>query len=83
MATHWKNSPETFALILRRHGLDPDAVDGVARAWSAFQEFVQVEIDGIEPAEDDGDGFIVQWGRWGWNDSRTGLHQAVRGARRG
>ncbi len=69
MAMHWKSSPELFALILRRHGLDPDAVDDVARAWSAFQEFVQVQIDGIEPAEDDGDGFIVQWGRWGWNDN--------------
>ncbi|WP_327248445.1 hypothetical protein [Streptomyces sp. NBC_01320] len=62
-----------FALILRRHGLDPDAVDDVARAWSAFQEFVQEQIDGIEPAEDDGDGFIVQWGRWSWNDDRPAL----------
>ncbi|MFF7503745.1 hypothetical protein ACFZBM_30480 [Streptomyces lavendulae] len=73
MATHWKNSPELFASILRRHGLDPDTVDDVARAWSAFQEFVQVQIDGIEPADDDGDGFIVQWGRWGWNDDRPAL----------
>ncbi|MEU6236965.1 hypothetical protein [Kitasatospora sp. NPDC047058] len=62
-----------FALILRRHGLDPDAVDDVARAWSAFQEFVQERIDGIVPAEDDGDGFIVQWGRWSWNDDRPAL----------
>ncbi|MFI6284399.1 hypothetical protein ACIBCM_06510 [Streptomyces sp. NPDC051018] len=60
MATHGRNSSELFALILRRHGLDPDVVDDVARAWSAFQEFVQVQTDGIEPAEDDGDGFIVQ-----------------------
>jgi len=73
MVTHWKNSPEIFALILRSHELDPDAVDDVARAWSAFQEFVQVQIDGIEPAEDDGDGFIVQWGRWGRNDDRPAL----------
>ncbi|GAA2742039.1 hypothetical protein [Kitasatospora cinereorecta] len=73
MATHWKTSPEMFVLILRRHGLDPDAVDDVARAWSAFQEFVQVPIDGIEPAEGDGDGFIVQWGRWSWNNNRPAL----------
>ncbi|MFE5561622.1 hypothetical protein [Streptomyces sp. NPDC056544] len=59
MAAHWKNSHELFVLVLRRHGLDPDAIDDVARAWSAFQEFVQVPVDGIEPAEDDGDGFIV------------------------
>ncbi|MFB6560376.1 hypothetical protein ACFCYH_16070 [Streptomyces sp. NPDC056400] len=73
MAAHWKNSHEVFVLVLRRHGLAPDAIDDVARAWSAFQEFVQVPVDGIEPAEDDGDGFIVQWGRWSWNDDRPAL----------
>ncbi len=73
MAAHWSDSPGQFTLILRRHGLDPSAVDDVARAWSAFQEFAQAEIDGIAPAEDDGDGFIVQWGRWSWNDDRPAL----------
>ncbi|WP_327380766.1 hypothetical protein [Streptomyces sp. NBC_01207] len=73
MAAHWKNGPELFVLALRRQGLDPDAVDDVARAWSAFQEFVQVPVDGIEPAEDDGDGFIVQWGRWSWHEDRPAL----------
>ncbi|WP_042442566.1 hypothetical protein [Streptacidiphilus jiangxiensis] len=73
MATHWTNSSETFALLLRRQGLDPDAVDDVTRAWSAFQEFVQTDIDGIEPAEDDGDGFSVQCGRWAWHDNRPAL----------
>ncbi|MFJ6486417.1 MULTISPECIES: hypothetical protein [unclassified Streptomyces] len=73
MAAHWKNSPEVFVLALRRHGLDPDAIDDVARAWSAFQEFVQLPVDGIEPARDDGDGFIVQWGRWSWNGDRPAL----------
>ncbi|MFE1874714.1 hypothetical protein ACFW9N_28175 [Streptomyces sp. NPDC059496] len=73
MAAHWKNGPELFVLALRRHGLDPDAVDDVARAWPAFQEFVQVPVDGIEPAEDDGDGFIVQWGRRSWHEDRPAL----------
>lgn len=45
----------------------------MATAWTAFQEFVQVELDGIEAAENDGDGFIVQWGRWSWNESRPAL----------
>ncbi|MFC8434633.1 hypothetical protein [Streptomyces sp. NPDC057253] len=42
-------------------------------AWGAFCEFLQVGIDGIEGPEDDGDGFIVQWGRWDWNDGRPAL----------
>ena len=45
----------------------------MAGAWGAFQEFVQVELDGIEPTENDGDGFIVQWGRWSWNENRPAL----------
>lgn len=73
MVTNWKNSLDVFAQILQRHGLEPDAVDDVERAWSAFQEFVQVEFDGVEPIENDGDGFIVQWGRWGWSGSRPAL----------
>jgi hypothetical protein len=69
--TNWKNSREVFARILRRHGLEPDAVDDVEQAWSAFREFVQVKVGGIEPAADDGDGFVVQWGRW--NEGRPAL----------
>lgn len=32
-----------------------------------------MEIDGIEPADEDGDGFVVQWGRWDWNNDRPAL----------
>jgi len=73
MQTSWKNSPEAFRQILQGHGLDPDAVDDVGAAWAAFQDFAQVAFAGVEPAEDDGDGFIVQWGRWSWNDGRPAL----------
>jgi hypothetical protein len=53
--------------------VDPDAAE-VGAAWAAFEEFLRIEVDGTVSAEDeDGDGFIVQWGRWSWNDNRPSL----------
>lgn len=73
MPTTWKNSVDLFTQILQQRGLDPGAIGSVDAAWAAFQEFVQVPLDGVEPAEEDGDGFIVQWGQWSWNDGRPAL----------
>jgi hypothetical protein len=73
MPIPWRSSAEVFAQILRRHGVEPDAVRDVDAAWDAFGEFLQIEIGGIEGRENDGDGFIAEWGRWGWNDDRPAL----------
>ena len=71
MAIAWRSSADAFAEILGRYGLHPDAVTDSATAWQAFQEFVQVAVDGIDPDPDaDSDGFIVQWGR---NSDSEGL----------
>ncbi|MFF3633124.1 hypothetical protein [Streptomyces sp. NPDC002250] len=64
---------DVFARILRQHAVDPDAVRDVAAAWEAFGEFLQIEVQGIERPENDGDGFIVEWGKWGWNDNHPAL----------
>ncbi|MFJ3617945.1 hypothetical protein ACIPSH_07280 [Streptomyces iakyrus] len=69
----WRSSAHTFAQILRRRGVEPVGVRDVQAAWDAFGEFLQIEIEGIEAPENDGDGFIVQWGRWDWNDDRPAL----------
>ena len=73
MPTTWRNSVELFAQVLERHGVDPAAVSSVEAAWAAFQEFVQLPLGGVEPAEEDGDGFVVQWGKWSWNDGQPAL----------
>jgi hypothetical protein len=74
MRIPWQTSAEVFGQILRRHGLEPDAIADVPLAWTAFEEFLQVELDGIVPGDDsDADGFIVQWGRWPWNGERPSL----------
>jgi hypothetical protein len=65
----WRSSVEVFDRLLRRHGVDSDAVVDVHAAWAAFVEFLQTPLGGIMTGEDsDADGFIVQWGRWSWND---------------
>lgn len=73
MAIPWRNSAAEFARILRAHGTDLDAVTDVDAAWAAFEEFLQVEIAGIDSDENDGDGFNVEWGRWTWTDRRPAL----------
>ncbi|WP_345283318.1 hypothetical protein [Kitasatospora albolonga] len=70
---HWTDAVKAFTRILRTHGLDPDAVVDVGRAWEAFREFVQLPLGGVAPVEEDGDGFIVQWGRWSWDDGQPSL----------
>lgn len=67
MPIRWQSSAEVFASILRRHGVEPDAVRDVEATWAAFQEFAQIEVDGIEASDSDGDSIIAQWGRWDWN----------------
>lgn len=73
MPIPWRSSADAFAQILRQHGVEPDAIRDVEAAWEAFGEFLQVEIAGIEGPENDGDGFIVEWGRWDWNDDQPAL----------
>jgi hypothetical protein len=74
VAIDWRDSAEEFARILNRRGLDPDAVDDVEGAWQAFCEFMQLNVDGIDLEPDsDADGFIVQWGRYSWNDDHISL----------
>ncbi|MFF3461020.1 hypothetical protein [Streptomyces sp. NPDC002619] len=73
MPIPWRSSTEAFAQILRQRGVEPDAVRNVETAWDAFVEFLQIEIEGIEGAENDGDGFIAEWGRWGWNGDQPAL----------
>lgn len=73
MPIPWQSSVNVFAQILRERGADPDAVHDVELAWDAFGEFLQTEVEGVAPPEQDGDGFIVQWGRWPWNDHQPSL----------
>jgi len=74
VAIGWRDSAQEFARILDRRGPDQDAVHDVDRAWQAFCEFMQLDVDGIDPEPDsDADGFIVQWGRYSWNDGRISL----------
>lgn len=73
MPVPWRSSAEVFAQMLRQRGNEPDAVRDVDAAWGTFAEFLQIEISGIESPENDGDGFIVEWGRWGWNDEQPAL----------
>lgn len=73
MPIPWRSSADVFARILRQRAVEPDDVRDVDTAWDAFSEFLQIEIEGIQSPGDDGDGFIVQWGRWGWNDHRPAL----------
>jgi hypothetical protein len=69
----WQSSADVFGQILRRHGVEPDAVGDVDVAWTAFVEFLQVEVDGIVSGDGDVDGFLVQWGCWPWNGNRPSL----------
>ncbi|MET8325228.1 hypothetical protein [Streptomyces sp. NPDC005181] len=73
MPIPWRSSAEVFAQILRQRGVEPAAVRDVNAAWDAFAEFLQIEIAGIEPPENDGDGFIAEWGKWDWNDDQPAL----------
>jgi hypothetical protein len=74
MPISWQASAEVFAEILRRHGVEPDAVSDVDAAWGAFDEFLQIDLDGIvEEPDSDADGFIIQWGRYSWNGGRLSL----------
>lgn len=70
MPIAWRAAAETFEQIVRNHGVQPTAVTDVEAAWCAFVEFLQTEISGIAPVDEDGDGFIVQWGRRSWGNNR-------------
>ncbi|MEU5959035.1 hypothetical protein [Streptomyces sp. NPDC047525] len=65
MSISWRSSAAAFEQILGRHGVAAGACSMEA-AWAAFEEFVQVPVEGIVGPEGDGDGFIVEWGVWGW-----------------
>lgn len=64
----WRDSAQILTDLLRRRGVDPDHVHDVAVAWKAFTEFLALPVDGLEPVENDADGFMAQWGRYSWND---------------
>jgi len=60
--------------MLRERGLDPDLVESPESAWRVFCAFLAVEVDGLDTEPDsDVDGFIVQWGRYDWNDGLPSL----------
>lgn len=59
MPVPWQSSIEIFARILHHHGVDPDAVADVHAAWTAFEVFLQTQLDGFAAGED-ADGFIMQ-----------------------
>ncbi|MFJ9865262.1 hypothetical protein [Streptomyces sp. NPDC101165] len=61
---------DVFARALRQRGVEPDAVRDVDATRNAFGAFLQIEVAGIERPENDGDGFIVEWGRWDGNDDQ-------------
>jgi hypothetical protein len=75
MGIGWRDTAEHLAGLLRRRGLDPARVTDVSAAWAAFGEFLAEPVDGLAPEpEGDMDGFIVQCGRYGWNDHLPGLN---------
>jgi hypothetical protein len=70
----WRDSHEVLARLLRELGQDPDRVTSVEATWQAFRSFLAHPVDGLEPDPDcDADGFVVQWGRYGWQDRRPSL----------
>lgn len=82
MGVGWRDSLKALAASLREHGQDPGHVTNVEAAWQAFRSFLASPVDGLQPDPDsDADGFIVQWGRYGWNDRCPSLtftrHMAV------
>ncbi|MEU4150079.1 hypothetical protein [Streptomyces sp. NPDC026659] len=72
MSIPWRSSTAVFEQMLGRHGVVAGARTMEA-AWAAFAEFLQVPVEGIEGPEDDGDGFIVEWGVWDWTGNRPAL----------
>ena len=72
MAVSWRSSAEELARILRTRGVDPAAVTSTAAAWRAFREFTQARIGGLDHGPDS-DGFIVQWGRYRWDDHQLSI----------
>ncbi|KHD75764.1 hypothetical protein [Actinoplanes utahensis] len=73
MGLRWRDAAQTLEGMLRRSGVDPGHVHDVAAAWQAFTEFLALPVDGLEPLENDADGFMVQWGRYSWNDRLPSL----------
>src|SRR6476661_4955882 len=74
MGTGWRDSPEVLTRLLREHGQDPSHVTSVEASWQAFRSFLASPVDGLEPdPQRDADGFIVQWGRYVWDDMRPSL----------
>ncbi|WP_430782382.1 hypothetical protein [Actinoplanes sp. G11-F43] len=68
MGLRWQDTVQELSGLLGRQGIDPGRVHDVAAAWEAFTEFLALPVDGLEPVDDDADGFMVQWGRYSWND---------------
>jgi hypothetical protein len=65
----WPRAGDFLRSVLRDRGLDPDLVESTEAAWHAFCAFLATDVDGLDSAYDtEADGFIVQWGRYSWND---------------
>jgi hypothetical protein len=47
-------------------------VTSTAAAWRAFREFTQARIGGLDHGPDS-DSFIVQWGRYSWDDHQLSI----------
>lgn len=84
MSLPWQSGAATFERMLHRHGVAPGGRDAMDAAWAAFEEFAQLPVEGVAGPEEDGDGFIVEWGFRSWNDHRPtvslGRQLAVVGA---
>jgi hypothetical protein len=74
MGVGWRDSREVLAGLLHEQSQDPDRLTDVEATWRVFRSFLALPIDGLEPDPgSDADGFIVQWGRYSWNDRRPSL----------
>ncbi|MFZ3467789.1 hypothetical protein ACODT3_38445 [Streptomyces sp. 4.24] len=69
----WQSSATVLEQIMGRYGVVPGRAGGMQAAWSAFEEFVQIPVEGIEGPEKEGDCFIIEWGAWDWTGGRPAV----------
>jgi hypothetical protein len=70
----WRLAPQELARLLRGQSQTPERVGNVEAAWQAFRAFLALPVDGLDPTPgEDADGFLIRWGRHGWNDGLPSL----------